>query len=98
MARSTKTKTKDADKPRRTCTVSDAGLQARRANSLRSTGPRSQDGRRRAALNAVTHGCYAESDILDDESPEDFQQHVDLFLNALGADSDLERLHAYDAA
>jgi hypothetical protein len=57
--------------------LSEKRLAANRANSLRSTGPRTQKGKGRARLNAVRHGLRAE--LPADQTPE--------IARALGEDS-----------
>ncbi|MDB5294258.1 MAG: hypothetical protein JWO31_241, partial [Phycisphaerales bacterium] len=47
--------------------VSDRKRAANRANAARSTGPRTAAGKRRASLNAVRHGLWAEASILPGE-------------------------------
>src|SRR4051812_38454098 len=96
MARSRKASS--TDKPKRTCTVTDAGLRARQQNATRSTGPRTEAGRQASCMNALKDGCYSQSDVLPTESPEEFQAHVDLFVRSLGAVTDDETLLAYEAA
>ena len=44
---------------RRSPVLTPAALRARRLNSLKSTGPRSEPGKARTALNALRHGRYA---------------------------------------
>src|SRR5438067_10971349 len=45
-------------------------INANRANSLKSTGPRTTDGKTRAALNAIKTGVYATSMIIAGEKRE----------------------------
>jgi hypothetical protein len=44
---------------------------ASRANSLKSTGPRSTQGKAASRFNALKHGIYAQHQIMFDESAED---------------------------
>ena len=46
-----------------------------RANSLRSTGPRTDSGKRRSALNALRHGLTAASAVLPSEDQAAFDTH-----------------------
>jgi hypothetical protein len=46
-----------------------------RANSLRSTGPRTDSGKQRSALNALRHGLTAASAVLPSEDPAAFDTH-----------------------
>jgi hypothetical protein len=51
-------------------TVSAAKLEANRRNASKSTGPRTEEGKNRSKLNAVTHGMRAATLILLDEDAE----------------------------
>jgi hypothetical protein len=52
-----------------------------RANSLHSTGPRSEAGKQRSALNALTHGLTARTAVLPSEDLAAFEQHRRQFLD-----------------
>jgi len=54
--------------------ISDAQLSANRKNALLSTGPKTQDGKRRTAQNSVTHGLTATSLLIEDENPQDLKK------------------------
>jgi hypothetical protein len=45
-------------------------IEANRRNALKSTGPKSADGKARSRLNAMKHGLTAQSPVVLDESPE----------------------------
>ena len=47
-------------------------LAANRANSQKSTGPRTPEGKAKSKLNAVSHGFGAATFFLDEENPDDF--------------------------
>lgn len=49
-------------------------LAANRANAELSTGPRTPQGKARSSLNALTHGLTAQTVILEDEDPEEFER------------------------
>ncbi len=51
-----------------------------RANTQHSTGPRSESGKQRSALNALTHGLTARTAVLPSEDPAAFEQHRRQFL------------------
>jgi hypothetical protein len=48
-------------------------IEANRSNALRSTGPKTEDGKRRSRRNAVRHGLTAETIILALEDIEDYE-------------------------
>jgi hypothetical protein len=52
-----------------------------RANSQHSTGPRSETGKQRSALHALTHGLTARTAVLPSEDPAAFEQHHRQFLD-----------------
>ncbi|HEV8038174.1 MAG TPA: hypothetical protein VGP62_04865, partial [Bryobacteraceae bacterium] len=52
-----------------------------RANAQHSTGPRSEAGKQRSALNALTHGLTARTAVLPSEDPAAFEQDHRQFLD-----------------
>ena len=48
-------------------------IEANRGNALRSTGPKTEAGKRRSRRNAVRHGLTAESVVVALEDIEDYQ-------------------------
>jgi len=52
-----------------------------RANAQHSTGPRSEAGKQRSALNALTHGLTARTAVLASEDPAAYEQHHQQFLD-----------------
>jgi hypothetical protein len=52
--------------------ISDKQHEANRANAQKSTGPRTEEGRKRASLNALKHGCTAQTLILPGEDANHF--------------------------
>src|SRR4029077_11738631 len=52
-----------------------------RANSQRSTGPRTESGKQRAKLNAIKHGLTAQNPVLPTEDLAAFHRHVQQFLD-----------------
>jgi len=55
-------------------------LNANRRNAQLSTGPRTPEGRAAVGLNALRHGLTAQTAVLPNESPEEFQELLDSFL------------------
>jgi len=51
-----------------------------RANSQHSTGPRTEAGKQRSALNALTHGLTCRTAVLPSEDPAAYEQHRRQFL------------------
>jgi hypothetical protein len=52
-----------------------------RANSLHSTGPRTEPGKQRSSQNALRHGLTARTAVLPTEDPEAYQRHIQQFLD-----------------
>jgi hypothetical protein len=52
-----------------------------RANSQHSTGPRTDAGKQRSSLNALTHGLTARAAVLPSEDPAAYQQHCRQFFD-----------------
>jgi hypothetical protein len=50
--------------------------EASRINGAKSNGPKTEDGRRAASLNAVKHGLTAETVVLPNESEEEYQAEL----------------------
>lgn len=59
--------------------VSEKKLAANRANAKKSTGPRTDEGKRRAAMNAVRHGLCARTVCVHGEESADFNALVTEF-------------------
>src|SRR3954453_14198528 len=83
-------------KPKRE--ISPARLTANRANSLRSTGPRTPLGKSASKLNGLVHGMRAESDLLPGEDPEALDRRIATWADELGAQTESERYLAEAAA
>jgi hypothetical protein len=56
-------------------------LTSRRANAVHSTGPRTETGQRRSALNALTNGLTSQTAVLPSEDPAAYQLHCSQFQN-----------------
>jgi hypothetical protein len=52
-----------------------------RANSTHSTGPRTESGKQRSSLNALSHGLTARTAVLPTEDPDAYQRHIQQFLD-----------------
>jgi hypothetical protein len=55
--------------------LSDKQLEANRANAQKSTGPKTEQGKRRSSLNAVRHGLAGQLVVLPEEDLAAFQQY-----------------------
>ena len=62
--------------------TTNAQIKANRNNAKKSTGPRTEEGKNRAAKNALKHGLLARDTVLPGENPADFDSQ----LSALEAD------------
>ena len=60
--------------------ATEAQILANRRNAQKSTGPRTQEGKAVVSQNAVKHGLMAGQDIINSESPADFEFYRDLML------------------
>ena len=61
--------------------TSEARIAANQANSKKSTGPKSVEGKARASLNSLKHGMRAEMVVLPTERNEDFTAHVNKWMS-----------------
>ena len=77
--------------------VSDAKLAASRRNAQKSTGPRTEEGKRNSKLNAVTHGSRAETLILQCEDPQAFEDRSEAWSACLLPGNDVEQNAVDDA-
>ena len=55
-------------------------IDANRRNAQFSTGPRTPEGRAAVGLNALRHGLTAQTTVLPNENPDEFQELLDAFL------------------
>jgi hypothetical protein len=59
--------------------TSDKQAESNRRNSKKSTGPRTPEGKKRMAQNAVTHGLTASDPFIQDEDPAGFNERLERF-------------------
>jgi hypothetical protein len=52
-----------------------------RANSAHSTGPRTESGKQRSSLNALSHGLTARTAVLPTEDADTYQRHIQQFVD-----------------
>ena len=60
-------------------------VQANRENAKLSTGPRTEEGKRRTSRNAIKHGFRAKEPLIPGEDPEEFAEHNAELILELGA-------------
>jgi hypothetical protein len=60
-------------------TPQESRAEINRANSQHSTGPKSQAGKQRSALNALRHGLTSQIVVMPEEDLLAYQEHVDSF-------------------
>jgi hypothetical protein len=53
--------------------ISEQKLEANKLNALKSTGPRTPEGRAKSALNAIKHGLCAQTVIISSENSDEFR-------------------------
>ena len=73
---------------------SESQVLANRLNSLKSTGPRTEEGKAAVSQNAVKHGLLAESDVITSESEADFNLYRQQLLDELNPLSPMESMLA----
>src|SRR5262249_31901763 len=66
-------------------------VEANRLNALKSTGPRTDEGKLRSRCNAVRHGLSAETVIADLEDREDYEAFEAAVASCYEAESAVER-------
>ena len=69
-----------------------------RRNSMRSTGPKSPEGKLRSKFNAVKHGMSAATPVLPGEDPDAFRDRLDAWAGALDPDNVVEQFLVERAA
>ena len=74
--------------------ISQARLESNRLNAKKSTGPRSEEGKRRSSMNAITHGMTAKISLLPDEDEAAFERRMFEWVRDYGPRSDGELFQA----
>ena len=74
--------------------VSNAQVLANRRNALKSTGPRTSEGKAVVSQNAVKHGLLTRRDVISSESQADFDLYRDQLLAELDPLSPMESMLA----
>lgn len=69
----------------------EAQIAANRRNALRSTGPKSTDGKARASRNAIKHGINSQIKVLYNERQEDYDANTQAFIAKFQPQDDVER-------
>src|SRR4051794_27868161 len=77
--------------PRPKREISPARLAANRANSRRSTGPRTPRGKSVSKMNGLVHGMRAESEVLPGEDAEELRRRHVAWADELGVETEAER-------
>ena len=68
-------------------TTDSARAAANRLNALKSTGPRTPEGKAKAALNALKHGLTAQAPLLPTEDPAEYELFAEGYLEELDPQS-----------
>ncbi len=74
--------------------TTEAQTEANRVNAQKSTGPRTPEGKEKAAQNALKHGLFARETVIRGEDEGDFEVHREMLLGQLIADTPLEEMLA----
>ena len=77
--------------------VSAAKIEANRRNASKSTGPRMEEGKKRSKMNALKHGCRAETLVLPEEDPKELEERRAAWTASLGPRCELEQRAVDDA-
>ena len=90
---------------RRTATLTEAKLIANRENAQRSTGPQTEEGKRKASLNRLKHGAWATAGCYSPEAmralgedPDEFQTLRERLRQAEGPEDPLSEQQVEDLA
>ena len=74
--------------------VTEKQLTANRQNAVKSTGPRTLEGKAKASKNAFKHGLLSSEVLLEDDNKEQFEQFGERLLTDLSPEGELEDMLA----
>jgi hypothetical protein len=74
--------------------ATEAQVAANCANAQKSTGPRTPEGKEKAAQNALKHGLFARETVIRGEDQDEFEVYREMLLGQLIADTPLEEILA----
>jgi hypothetical protein len=74
--------------------ATEAQILANRRNALKSTGPRTHEGRAAVSQNAVKHGLSAQNDVICSENHAEFDLHRAQILEELAPETPMESVLA----
>jgi hypothetical protein len=74
--------------------ATEAQILANRRNALKSTGPRTSEGKAAVSQNAVKHGLLTRQDVISSESQADFDLYREQLLDELAPVSPMESMLA----
>jgi hypothetical protein len=63
--------------------ISQKQIDANQRNAQKSTGPRTNEGKAKSAMNSIKYGIYSEKYLIKDESPIEFQNYRKKMLKCL---------------
>src|SRR5580704_9351672 len=75
--------------------ISEAQLEANRLNAQKSTGPATEEGKKRSALNGMRHGLTGAAFIMTDEDRKAWDAFSQPFIEALKPGNMVERQFAH---
>jgi hypothetical protein len=65
-------------------------IAANRANSLKSTGPKTAEGKDRSRFNRLVHGLRAEVAVIPGEDPQELERRIAVWTIEMGAETEAE--------
>jgi hypothetical protein len=74
--------------------TSEAQIAANRANAKKSTGPRTEEGKRRSSINAFRHGLTGRVVVLPEEDHEAYRAFAKELFDSLAPETPVERQYA----